>query len=71
MNNLPQAELINNLVLLDNPTATDLEIIRRAFEDFGIELTIEDLDALYTLYLPDNFDNESKLRECYGTFSEF
>ncbi|MFW5794655.1 MAG: hypothetical protein ACOCV1_04135 [Bacillota bacterium] len=71
MKNLEEIELLSSLVLLDDPSLSDDEIIKRVLKEFGVEMTKEDLQTLYASYLPDNFENESRIMEYYGTFSYY
>lgn len=71
LRDLEKIELVSSLVLLDNPSLSDDEIVKNVLKEFGLEITKEDLQVLYTSYLPDNFEIESKMMEYYGTFTEY
>lgn len=71
MRDLEKIELVANLVLLDNPSLSDDEIVKNVLEEFGMEITKEDLQVMYASYMSDNFEIESKMMEYYGTFTEY
>ena len=58
-------DLAVELIKLDIPDIETTDLVKKILEEFKVECTVKDINAIYASYLPDNFEAESKIIEHY------
>jgi len=58
-------ELAVHLIKVEEPDIETVHLIQRIFEEFNLTYTVEEINAMYASYLPDNFEAESEVIKHY------
>ena len=61
----PKIELAMDLIKLEEPDIETAKLVQRILAEFGITCTETDINAVYSSYLPDNFEAESNMIKHY------
>lgn len=66
MKRIDRIAIAVDLVKLRNNHIPDEEIVKKCLEEFNLDVSEQDLRAVYASYLADNFEAESNLIKHYG-----